>query len=150
MFRLLLVLFIVIPLVEIALFIEVGGIIGVAPTIILIIVTAILGAGLLRLQGLMTIRRVQENIDHGQLPAIELIEGAMLLISGAFLLTPGFFTDALGFLVLVPTIRRRIALWLLSRVSVIQAGGSVHHGGPDMHRRRDGHYTIEGDYKRED
>lgn len=150
MFRLLLVLFIFIPLVEIALFIEIGGVIGVAPTIILIIVTAILGAALLRLQGLMTIKRVQDSLNQGQLPAIELLEGMILLISGAFLLTPGFFTDALGFAVLVPAVRRAVALWLVNKATVIHAGGFEHRTGPDVHRRRNGHYTIEGDYKRED
>mgnify|MGYP001255685306 FL=1 len=109
MFKLFLILFITIPLVEIAILIKIGGIIGAGYTIALVIGTAFLGVSLLRIQGISTLAKVQANISRGQLPATELIEGLILLISGALLLTPGFFTDTIGFLMLVPTLRQRLA-----------------------------------------
>ena len=109
MFKLFLILFITIPLVEIAILIKIGKVIGAGYTIALVIGTAILGAALLRTQGISTLAKVQANISRGQLPATELIEGLILLISGALLLTPGFFTDTIGFLMLVPTLRQRLA-----------------------------------------
>ena len=109
MFRILLILFLTVPLVEIAILIKIGKVIGAGYTIALVIGTAILGAALLRTQGISTLAKVQTNINQGQLPAIELIEGLILLISGVLLLTPGFFTDMLGFLALVPILRQRLA-----------------------------------------
>jgi len=109
LFKLFLILFITIPLVEIAILIKIGGIIGAGYTIALVIGTAFLGVSLLRIQGISTLAKVQANISRGQLPATELIEGLILLISGALLLTPGFFTDTIGFLMLVPTLRQRLA-----------------------------------------
>tara|TARA_X000001036_G_scaffold428668_1_gene458751 strand:+ start:80 stop:514 length:435 start_codon:yes stop_codon:yes gene_type:complete len=109
LFKLFLILFITIPLVEIAIIIKIGSIIGAGYTIALVIGTAFLGVSLLRIQGISTLAKVQANISRGQLPATELIEGLILLISGALLLTPGFFTDTIGFLMLVPTLRQRLA-----------------------------------------
>ena len=109
MFKLFLILFITIPLVEIAILIKIGSIIGAGYTIALVIGTAFLGVSLLRIQGISTLAKVQANISRGQLPATELIEGLILVISGALLLTPGFFTDTIGFLMLVPTLRQRLA-----------------------------------------
>ena len=109
MFRILLILFLTVPLVEIAILIKIGKVIGAGYTIALVIGTAILGAALLRTQGISTLAKVQTNINRGQLPAIELIEGLILLISGVLLLTPGFFTDMFGFLALVPILRQQLA-----------------------------------------
>ena len=109
MFRIFLILFITIPLVEIAILINIGKIIGAGYTIALVIGTAFLGVSLLRIQGISTLAKVQANINRGQLPATELIEGLILLISGVLLLTPGFFTDMVGFLMLVPALRQRLA-----------------------------------------
>ncbi len=114
MFKILFFMFLAIPLIEIAILLEIGKVVGVAYTIILVIGTAALGAALLRQQGLSTIAKVQMNMDQGNLPATELIEGLMLLVAGALLLTPGFFTDVFGFLVLIPALRRRIAQTFLA------------------------------------
>ncbi len=130
MFKILFILFLVIPLIEIAILIQIGQVIGAASTILLVIVTAAIGAGLFRQQGLSTLSRVQTQLDEGHLPAIELIEGVMLLLSGAMLLTPGFFTDVIGFLILVPQIRHRLASNLLSgfiatRIKTVHTGDST-------------------------
>ena len=107
------------------------------PTILLVIVTAAIGAGLFRQQGLSTLSRVQTQLDDGNLPATELIEGVMLLVAGAMLLTPGFFTDVFGFLILVPPIRAHLAAGLLS--NLIAARVNV--------RETENGTIIEGEYR---
>lgn len=148
-FHVLLLLFLVIPLVEIYLLIEVGGIIGALPTVFLVVFTAVLGAWLLRLQGFSTLRRVQATMAQGGIPAMEMMEGAVLLVSGALLLTPGFFTDTIGFLCLVPAFRRNLIRWLLGRFLTPPGGFG---GGPGSHRagRHNGPTTLEGEFRRED
>lgn len=116
MFPLLLTAFLVVPLLEIYLLIKVGGVIGAPYTILLVIITAILGAWLLRMQGLATLSRAQSQLDRGVLPAREVAEGLLLFFCGALLLTPGFFTDAIGFLLLIPALRRFVAAALLERL----------------------------------
>jgi UPF0716 protein FxsA len=105
MFRFLFLIFLIVPLIEIYFLIQVGSIIGAAWTIFLVVGTAVLGAYLLRLQGFNTLHRAQTSMAHGQIPAIEMLEGLALLVSGALLLTPGFVTDTIGFLLLTPPIR---------------------------------------------
>ncbi len=145
MFKILFILFLLIPALEIYLLIEVGGLIGAFPTIAAVFGTAVLGAYLLRMQGLSTLRRVQETLHRGEIPAVEMFEGAILLIAGVLLLTPGFFTDTLGFLALVPGLRRRFVIWLLRHVDIIQpiSGARPPHEQPRSPR------TIEGEFRRE-
>ncbi len=120
--KVLFLLFLIIPIIEIYLLIQVGSVIGAFYTILLIILTAIAGAFLLRIQGLATLRRVQEAVAMGKVPAMELLEGLMLLVGGALLLTPGFFTDALGFICLIPTLRQGIIrLFLFQKISRMQS-----------------------------
>jgi len=132
-FRTLLALFLIVPIIEIYLLIQVGGVIGAIPTVFLVVFTAVLGALLLRQQGFATLRRVQESMARGELPALQLLEGVLLLFGGALLLTPGFFTDAIGFVCLVPRLRQGLIRWLMSRgVLNFTAGRSPHesHQGP--------------------
>lgn len=145
MFRALFTLFILIPLIEIYLLIKVGGIIGAFPTVAMVVFTAILGALLLRHQGLYTYAKVQQSLARGELPTMAMLEGIVLLISGALLLTPGFFTDTLGFLALIPPLRQGIIRWVISH-GVIHAGGPGHHQQGPAHGPR----TIEGEFRRED
>lgn len=109
MFKLLFLLFVLVPIIEIFLLIEVGSRIGALNTIVIILLTALVGTVMLRMQGLSTIARVQQSLEQKRLPASELIEGLMLLVTGALLLTPGFFTDTIGFLCLIPGVRIPIA-----------------------------------------
>ena len=140
--RFLVAFFIGVPIVEMFILIEVGGLIGALPTIGLVVLTATIGVWLLRLEGLATMRRVQERIARAELPETELLEGAMLLVGGALLLTPGFVTDAIGFVCLVPMLRRPVARYLLarvvSRVTVI--------GGPGFGQRRPQDGSIDGEF----
>lgn len=145
-FRVLLLLFILVPFVEIYVLIEVGARIGAPWTIALVVLTAAIGAALVRRQGLATLSRVQASLDAGALPATELVEGAFLLVAGVLLLTPGFVTDAAGFALLVPPIRRALAQRLLAR-GVVRAAGAPGRPGGNEPGRGD---TLEGEYRRVD
>jgi UPF0716 protein FxsA len=102
---LLLFAFIGVPILEIAVFIQVGGFIGLGATLVLVVLTAIAGTLLLRAQGLSTLGRARASLDRGEVPVREVFDGACLLVGGALLLTPGFVTDTLGFLLLLPPFR---------------------------------------------
>jgi UPF0716 protein FxsA len=104
----LILIFIVVPLIEILLLIEIGSRIGALNTIFIIILTGILGASLMRHQGFTIIRNIQRDLSQGQMPTGELINGALVLVGGIVLLTPGFFTDAIGFVLLLPATRALI------------------------------------------
>ncbi len=101
-----------IPAIEIALFVEVGGLIGVWPTLFLTFGTALAGTIMLRVQGLSTLRRAEAAMARDEPPVRELIDGMCLLLAGLMLLIPGFFTDAIGLLLFIPPLRRQIGLWL--------------------------------------
>jgi UPF0716 protein FxsA len=142
-FFLLLLLFFTIPLLEITVLLQVGSAIGVLPTIAMVVLTAVIGAGLIRAQGIATLGRVRLELERGELPAVGIIEAAMLLVAGALLLTPGFVTDAIGFLILVPPLRRRaIRAFLLRRVVI--PGAAPGQSSPGQAR------VIEGEFRRED
>ena len=111
--RFLLLLFIVVPIVEMVVLIEVGSVIGSLATIGLVVLTAVIGLWLFRLEGLATFQRVQGRLAQGELPETELLEGIMLLVGGTLLLTPGFVTDTIGFVCLIPVLRRPLAGWIL-------------------------------------
>jgi UPF0716 protein FxsA len=127
MLPLLFLIFIVVPLAELYVIIQVGEWIGVLPTIALLLVDSILGAMLMRSQGRLAWRRFTEATSAGRPPAKEVIDGALVLLGGAFLLTPGFLTDILGVSLLLPptraVIRRILARRLLHRMTASLAGG---------------------------
>ena len=110
-------------------FIQVGDLIGLWPTLATIVITAIVGTAILRHQGLATIAKAQASLDHGQLPLDSVIHGLFLLIAGVLLLTPGFLTDAVGFVFLVPPVRLAIAQKVLS---LIKRSDNVHVHTFDM------------------
>ena len=145
MFPILLLLFFLVPLLEIYLLIEVGGIIGVGWTIFSVVFTAVLGAFLVRTQGFSTVNRIRAQMDQGQLPAIELFEGLFLLVAGALLLTPGFFTDAIGFICLTPPLRRSIIRYILSK-GVLRAAGQQ----DNTPRKQTSQQSIEGEFRKMD
>ncbi len=125
--------------------VTVGGLIGAGWTIFLVVLTAIIGASLVRSQGINTLARSQNSLARGELPAVELLEGGVLLIAGALLLTPGFFTDGIGFLLLVPPLRRRvIRTWILRALGRHLASSAPSASGAE---RRP---PLEGDYRRLD
>ncbi len=110
-----LLLFMLIPIVEMWILIEVGGWIGALPTIGLVVLTAMIGLSLLKQQGLSTLLRARRKMDEGAIPASELVSGVMIAVGGALLLTPGFVTDALGFALLIPQTRQWLLFKLIDR-----------------------------------
>lgn len=135
--------FLMVPLIEIALFIQVGGVIGLWPTLAIVVLTAVLGSWLVRSQGRMAIGQLQASFSELNDPTEPLAHGAMILLSGALLLTPGFFTDAVGFALLMPPVRKAVFRYLQSRIVVHQF-----QMGPDPAR---GHHTpgdiIDGEFE---
>lgn len=113
--------FVVVPIVEIALFLQVGSFIGVPATLGLIILTAIAGTMLVRSQGIDVIRKVQQSTDRGEMPVAALAQGLFVLIAGVLLLTPGFATDTLGFALLIPPVREWISakIWKFIEPNIV-------------------------------
>jgi UPF0716 protein FxsA len=147
-------LFIAIPLSEIFLFIEVGSRIGALNTVMIVLLTAFIGVNLLRYQGFNTLRRAQQQMAQGQMPAQEMLEGLVLAVGGALLITPGFLTDTLGLICLLPPTRRWLLRTLLARATVqmhsqFQATQTRHESAGQPASPHKGQ-TIEGDYRRED
>tara|TARA_A100001388_G_scaffold273833_1_gene256347 strand:- start:548 stop:943 length:396 start_codon:yes stop_codon:yes gene_type:complete len=122
-----LIVFMLVPVAEMWILIEVGGWIGALPTIALVVVTATVGLSLLKRQGLSTLLSARQKMNEGSIPATELVSGVMLAVGGALLLTPGFVTDAVGFVLLIPQTRQ----WLLFKLI-------------DRFRHK---ITIEGEYR---
>ncbi len=118
--------FIAVPLMELVILIKVGEIIGIGATILLVITTAVIGVSLLKRQGLAALGRARETVESGEFPVESVVDGACLLVAGAFLLTPGLLTDTVGFLLLVPALRRALAHWLFNKFSFTGQA----HGGP--------------------
>ena len=151
-FPILFVLFLVIPIIEIFVLIKASDVIGTFPTIILVVLTAVIGAGLLRQQGLSTLARFKQNVATGKLPAQELVEGILLAVGGALLMTPGFVTDTMGFLCLLPFSRQFIASNIIKRSATkITAGmtGGFSSGAHGFHQgaqNNDMDDVMEGEY----
>ncbi len=143
----LLLVMIAVPLMEIGVFIQVGGWIGLVPTLATVVITALIGTALLRHQGLSTLTKARDSLALGRFPVTEVFDGLCLLFAGALLLTPGFVTDAVGFLLFVPALRIVLRQWL-GRYLV--ASGRVQtwtDGQPDPRPGPAGPTVIEGDYE---
>ncbi|WP_434566333.1 membrane protein FxsA [Vibrio chagasii] len=165
MFPILLLLFIFVPIIEIGLFIQVGGFLGLWPTIALVLITAFVGASLVRSQGIQTLMSVQGRLQQGEMPAQQILEGVMLAVAGVLLLTPGFMTDALGMLVLLPAPRAMIAKKMMEKMVVKNMSGGFHAGGQtgfgqspfgddpfnrDPFDQSKGGNTFEGEFEKKD
>lgn len=150
------IIFILVPLIELMILIEIGGVIGSLWTFIIIISTAIIGAKLVRQQGLQTWGKIQQQMAQGQIPAQSLFDGICILVSGVLLLTPGYITDIIGILLLTPPFRAmayagigdKIKLRATAHSSFHQPGqntpGSDFNGDPQQPT------TLEGEYTRKD
>lgn len=114
----LLIAFIAVPMIEIGLFIKVGGLIGLWPTLGIVLLTAIVGSALVRKQGAAALAQLRGSLNELRDPTEPIAHGAMILFAGALLLTPGFFTDTVGILLLIPAVRAAVLRYLASRVRV--------------------------------
>ena len=151
------ILFIVVPLVELYLIIEIGSMIGALWTVLLVVLTAFIGVTMLRIQGISTLNRARNSMEKGTLPAMEMMEGMALAVGGALLITPGFITDTLGFLCLIPGTRRAMIRYLMARSVMVgptytrqNYGHHPHQGGPSQGGSHSGGRTIEGEFQRKD
>jgi UPF0716 protein FxsA len=133
-----------IPLVEILVFIEVGSEIGALNTVLITVVTALIGMALLRVQGLGVLMRAQQAIERKEAPVNEIFEGVFLAIAGLFLLIPGFVTDAIGFLLFLPPLRRALASYM-AKHSKFAAQASYRQGG--QRSSGGGGSVIDGEYE---
>jgi len=123
----LMLLFILIPLIELAILVYLGTIIGALYTVLIVVATGILGAVMARHQGLAALSRIRSSIESGIMPANELFDGALILAGGLLLLTPGIITDIVGFAVLVPQTRRIIGRWIRSLIHRRIQQGKIHY-----------------------
>jgi UPF0716 protein FxsA len=136
------VLFLTIPLIEIALFVQVGGLIGLWPTLAIVVLTAILGTSLMRNQGALAMGQIRSSFNELRDPTEPLAHGAMILLAGALLLTPGFFTDSFGFLLLIPAFRALAYRWVGARVQV-----QTFTTGPGPRPANASRDVIDGEYE---
>jgi len=146
-----LVLFILIPIIEIALFIHVGGEIGIPTTLLLCVVTAVIGAFLIRTQGIATLLNAQNRMQRQELPVKEMFDGICLAAAGAMLMTPGFFTDTVGFLLLTPPVRNYLRHYITEHYSFGTFDMGTHD--PFNKRKREGSIdgnVIDAEYERVD
>jgi UPF0716 protein FxsA len=117
--------FTIVPLVELLILIKIAGRIGALNTILLVIFTVLLGAMLVRVEGLRTLRQIQSSLAQGQLPAEELIDGVLIFAGGVLLLTPGVLTDLCALILLIPYTRMHFKRWLRRRFDRMVASGNV-------------------------
>ena len=154
------ILFIIIPIIEITLLINVGQWIGVWYTVGLVLLSAFIGVNMLRIQSLSTLTRARQKMDQGEIPGKEMGEGIVLAVGGALLVTPGFVTDIIGFCCLIPFTRRALIHFVSQRMTVIATHHSSHHrstfeqdftSNPSEHSSRPpGGNVIDGEYTRKD
>ena len=140
----LLALFVAVPILEIALFIQIGSLAGLWPTLAVVVLTAVVGTHLVRMQGMSEINRLRHSLAGGGNPAESIAHGAVILAAGLLLLTPGFFTDGVGFLLLIPPVRVSVLRWLSNRFAgsvIIDGNSSGPRGG-----MANGAGTIDGEY----
>lgn len=165
MFRILFLLFIAVPIIEIMVLMQVGSLLGAWPTIGIVILTAWFGAKKVREQGIATLSSVQTKMAQGQMPSDEIVAGLLLLVSGILLVTPGFVTDFFGLALLIPNVRKSLIRAVQKNIVINQAGnagfghqsqGHTQVGGSSFTehsttkpKENSGH-TLEGDFERKD
>jgi len=123
MFRVLFALFIIVPIIEITVLMQVGALIGAWPTVAIVIISAWLGAKYVRQQGLATLQSVQTKMAQGEMPSSEIVTGLMLLVAGVLLVTPGFVTDIFGLVLLVPKARQALVSTVQQHIKTNPTGG---------------------------
>ncbi len=160
--RFLFIFFIIIPIIEITVLINVGQAIGTWYTVGLVLLSAFIGVNMLRYQGVSTLTRARQRMNMGEIPATEMVEGIILAVGGALLITPGFVTDFIGFCCLIPFTRRWFAASMKKHFTVVGVGGQAqgfYSSQADSHGPFTGNLhsqsknegqTIDGEYRRDD
>ncbi|MBN2703617.1 MAG: FxsA family protein [Pontiellaceae bacterium] len=129
----LIALFIGLPIIELVLLIKVDRLIGFGPTVLLVVLTGVVGATMVRRQGVALLFKIRQEMQRGNTPAPQMIDGIMLLIAGAFLITPGLITDTVGFALLIPFVRKAIRGWIRKKLEekVRNSHIAIHVRGPN-------------------
>lgn len=139
MFFYLLIIFIILPIIEISIFIQVGGFLGTFNTILIIFLTAAVGVYFVRQQGFRTFQKISSELQNQQIPVQGMFDGLVILVAGILLVTPGFLTDIIGFLGLVP--QTRVFLLGIIKNLFLQRYSNVH-----KQYKKDMDETIDGDF----
>ena len=142
----LLLFFVGIPVLEISMFISVGTVIGLGPTLAIVIATAIIGAVLVKKQGLKTLFSAQKNLRDNQLPIHEFFDGLILIVAGLFLITPGFVTDSIGLLLFLPQIKMFLKN-IISNLLVARTAAGVYTNINNTEPIRPTNPTIDGEFE---
>jgi UPF0716 protein FxsA len=138
-----LALLVLLPLVEIGLFVTLGSAIGLWGTLAIVLASALLGASVIRRQGFVTMYQVREALQQRRDPGRTMADGALTVLAGALLILPGFFTDFVGLLLLIPVVREGVMFWAGRQ---LRMRGMVVQSGPDSTYRTDEADTIDGDF----
>ena len=141
--KILFLLFLVIPLVEIYFLMQIGSVIGSPMTIILVVLTALIGITLVKAQGIITLNRIRERLNSRTVPGLEIMEGFALFLAGALLLTPVLLPTTVGFICLVPSLRRWIIFRLFREISISSHEENRKQTGQSNDRSR----VIDGEYR---
>jgi len=131
--RILLLLFVIVPIIEITLLIQVGQLIGAWYTVALVLLSAFIGVNMLRYQSLATLTRARQRMDQGEIPGQEMAEGIVLAVGGALLVTPGFVTDVIGFCCLIPATRKALVKGVSRHFTVVSAAHRSSSAFSDEH-----------------
>jgi UPF0716 protein FxsA len=142
----LLLFFIGIPILEVSIFISIGTVIGLGPTLTIVITTAIIGAVLVKKQGLKTLFSAQKNLGNNQLPIQEFFDGLFLIVAGLFLITPGFVTDGIGLLLFLPQIKMLLKN-MISNMLVARTSKDVYTNINNTEPKKPTNPTIEGEFE---
>ena len=155
MFARLFLVFTSVSLLEIFVLVKVGSFLGPGPTVLLVVITALIGSALVRSQGVQLLKELQQRIAQGEMPGLQLVEGVMLLMTGVLLVTPGFVTDFCGLLLLQPKIRKNIATFALAHLkltpnaTIYEHNSQPNNSGSFTDRKVD-EDVIEGEFERKD
>lgn len=144
MFRVLFILFVIVPIIEIAVLMQVGSLIGAWPTVAIVVITAWLGAKNVKAQGIATIQNLQSRMAVGEEPSQEIVAGLLLLVAGVLLVTPGFVTDAFGLSLLIPQVRNGLVASVqqhLAMQTIQGMQGSQGMGGASFTYRQQSHHA---------
>jgi UPF0716 protein FxsA len=120
-----LILFIGLPIIELVLLIKVDKVIGFGPTVLLVVLTGVIGATMVRRQGIALLFKIRQEMQRGNMPAPQMIDGIMLVVAGAFLITPGLITDTAGFALLIPFVRKALRGWIRKKLEQKVRNGHI-------------------------
>ena len=151
-FLIMLIIFVLIPVVELSVLIRVGEVLGSWTTVALVILTAVVGVSLVRSQGVSTLMSVQKKLALGEAPGQEIVEGMMLAVAGILLLIPGFVTDLIGLILLTPITRAPLARYFYQRMQLKVVASAQFRAGANPfeppHQRGQGGDVFEGEFER--